>query len=192
MNMTNCQIICNRAIGGAGQNSPSSGVQGGFAFGGGIDTSNNGSVAIIKDSIITGNTATGGAGASGSVGGNGYGGGLGVGWGRLVGLSPDDSSLDLIDSVLSGNFALGGKGGSGANGGNGLGGGLFIGPTAAASLTDSQITSNSEIGGAAGAGGSAGEGIGGGVYNDLGTLNEDLLTLIAMNFASTSNDNVYP
>ena len=140
MTMTNCAVVGNQALGGTGSvasvpgnglGSAGSGtVYGGFAFGGGVDTSNQGSSATIIDCSITGNSAVGGAGSNGNVGGNGYGGGLGVGWGTFLGFTTDGSTLTLVDSYVGNNLAQGGAGGAGANGGNGEGGGLFIGPTA--------------------------------------------------------------
>jgi len=194
MTLTDTCVVGNRAIGGSGSVTSAAGIEGGLGFGGGIDTSNDGSISTLTNCTITCNSATGGAGANGGAGGNGDGGGLGVGWGTLVGLATDGSSLRLIDSRVADNQATGGAGGAGANGGDGQGGGLFIGPTATATLTDSKIVYNTANGGAAGGGGSVGQGIGGGVYNDAGAagLTKDLLTAIDHNFASFSNDNIYP
>jgi hypothetical protein len=193
MTMTNCIVAANSALaghGGPGVNSLLT-VEGGFAAGGGVDTSNNHSVATITGSIISSNQAIGGAGGSGNDGGDGLGGGLSVGWGTLVGFSPDGSSLTLSKSVVASNLALGGSGGAGANGGDGLGGGLWIGPSASTAVSASLIELNAAIGGLAGLGGSKGNGIGGGVYNS-GMFSDDLLTLLAFNFASTSHHNQYP
>ena len=196
MFMTNCVVTGNSAIGGQGGPGVNPllapGQQAGFGFGGGIDISHNGGSGTILGSLISGNSAVGGTGGTGNNGGDGLGAGIGVGWGDLVGQSPDGSQLTLTNSVVFGNVALGGTGGAGANGGNGLGGGLFIAPTASATLHDDQIVLNAAIGGLAGLGGSNGKGIGGGVYDDLGMFSADMLTVIAHNFASTSNNNVYP
>jgi hypothetical protein len=105
---------------------------------------------------------------------------------------PDNSSVTVSNSTVANNLALGGTGGTGANGGDGLGGGLFIAPRCSATVNASAIDLNSAIGGLAGLGGNKGNGIGGGVYNDLGMFTYDMLTIIAHNFASTSNNNVYP
>jgi len=187
MNMTNCIVSGNSAIGGKGV-----GVAGGFAFGGGIDISNSASSAKITGSVISGNTAVGGAGGAGQQGGTGYGGGIGVGWGDLVGYGPDQSQLTLVNSALLGNQAVGGLGGAGANGGDGLGGGLAVITDSSATVTGSIISLNSAVGGkqGSGSGTSAGHGIGGGVYHE-GSF-DDLLTLLAFNLASTSNNNVGP
>ena len=198
MTMTNCVVLNNSAVGGQGGPGTNTHLgpnqQAGFGFGGGVDTSNNGSTATIISSLIFGNKAIGGAGGAGNNGGNGLGGGLGVGWSTLIGAASDNSQLTLIDSVVFGNIAQGGAGGAGANGGNGEGGGLFIGPTASATVTDSRIQHNIASGGAPGIGlgDTVGNGIGGGVYNDLGTFSDDLLTILAHNLATTSNNNIFP
>jgi hypothetical protein len=232
MTMTNCVVSNNSALagkGGPGANSLLT-LPGGYAFGGGVDTSRSGSSSTITGSTITLNRAAGSAGAGGNAGGNGYGGGLSVGFGTLFGDTTDGATLTLLNSYVDGNIAMGGAGGLGANGGNGEGGGLYVGATASATVTsstfafnlaiggsggaganggdglgaglyiaakgsatlnDARIVLNKAIGGLHGTGGSNGKGIGGGVYN-LGTLSEDLLTVIAFNLASTSNNDVFP
>jgi hypothetical protein len=194
MHMQYCVVSNNSALGGHGNAGVNTnlfpGQQAGFAYGGGIDISNSGSTATIIYSTIAGNRAIGGAGGTGNDGSNGYGGGIGVGWGALVGI-PDGSSLTLSNSVVADNQAVGGDGGRGANGGNGYGGGVYVGATSGATVQGSLIAFNVAQGGAKGHGGSAGQGIGGGIYN-AGSLSVDLLTLIAFNCASTSNDDVFP
>ena len=102
----------------------------------------------------------------------------------------------VSDTLFLLNEAEGGAGEAGGNGGDGLGGAVFNGgaggPFAAADLTLLRclVAFNEANGGSAGKGGSDGHGIGGGVYN-LGTL-ELLMTEIALNHASTSNDNLFP
>ncbi len=88
---------------------------------------------------------------------------------------------------------LGGAGGAGAVGGGGAGqgGGIFNGGaspfgTPDLSLLGCLVSLNDAEGGAAGTGGSAG-----GVFN-LGTYSYDAATVIALNHASTSNDNIFP
>jgi hypothetical protein len=53
------------------------------------------------------------------------------------------------------------------------------------------VSENQALGGTAGAGGTAGQGVGGGVYH-LGTFSFDATTVIAMNHASTGNDDLGP
>jgi hypothetical protein len=198
MNMTNCVVSGNSAMGGHGgpgvNNLLAPGQQAGFGFGGGIDVSHNGGTATIINSSITNNRAVGGAGGQGNNGSDGLGGGIGVGWATLIGAGPDNSTVTLINSVVNNNVAQGGKGGAGANGGDGLGGGIFLTATTTVTATNSKIEYNQALGGEEGngGGGSDGQGIGGGVYNDLGTFDEDLLTVLAHNLASTSHNNIYP
>ncbi len=188
VNMTDCLVADNSAIagrGGPGVNTNLVNAQGGFAFGGGVDTSHNGSISNIKDSTIIDNEAAGGAGGSGNNGGDAYGGGLGAGYGILMAV-PEGSQLTVTNSVVASNQAIGGLGGAGANGGDGLGGGLFINNTCSASVNASVIALNLALGGS---GGTGGQGIGGGVYND-GTFAKDHLTAIDFNFASYMYDNI--
>jgi hypothetical protein len=182
--VTDCTLAYNVAQGGAGGTGGvgASGVSGGFDL-------TFGSVVTVSNTILIGNQAIGGAGGAGAKGGNGVGGGANVGSGVITGFA-DNSSLTLIDSLLIGNQAIGGAGGSGSNGGNGLGGGLSILAGSSASINTSALVGNLALGGEGGSGGSDGEGIGGGVYN-LGNFTE-LAALIVGNFASTSNDNIYP
>ena len=94
------------------------------------------------------------------------------------------------------NRAVGGAGAAGGDGGSGQGaifnGGPFP-PVSAPDLTlhGCLVALNEADGGAAGAGGSAGAGIGGGVFN-AGMFSADAATVIALNHASTSNDDVFP
>jgi hypothetical protein len=142
---------------------------------------------------LSGNEAVGGAGgaagtggAQGGNGGNGQGGGL---------LTTFGVQASLANTTLQSNLAQGGTGATGGNGGNGLGGGIYndgpVGPFAASHVTldHSQVSFNEAEGGAGGVGGSDGEGIGGGVYN-LGML-DLVMSQIARNDASTSNDDIF-
>jgi hypothetical protein len=198
MNMTDCVVRDNRAVaghGGPGVNAMLGTLQAGFAFGGGIDISNNltgtPSSATILDSTIVHNQAIGGEGGTGNDGGNGYGGGIGVGWGPFLGL-PDGAQLTLEHSTVAGNRAVGGAGGAGANGGNGEGGGLFISSAGSATLTASILVHNHARGGQAGSGGHDGNGFGGGVCYDVGSVFlEDGVTVIKHNHASTAGDDIY-
>ncbi len=102
--------------------------------------------------------------------------------------------------MIASNLARGGNGGSGANGGDGLGGGIWFGlptstPPPQNSIDNSVITGNFALGGRAGAGGMDGQGKGGGLYVDFATGATALVklkkSLVILNFASTSNDNIY-
>ena len=190
LELTNCTISGNQAIGGPG----------GVAAGGGLDnsflipsllppdTSFPKVTATITGSLIINNQALGGAGDPGVNGGDGVGGGISVGSANFFDLR-DASSLIISDSTIAGNTARGGNGGSGADGGNGLGGGIWFGqPTSPApqnSIDNSVITGNFALGGqaGAGAGGSDGQGLGGGLYIDGATVHATR-TLIKKNSAS--------
>jgi hypothetical protein len=195
MTMTHCVVANNSALGGHGgpgvNPSLAPGQQSGFGIGGGIDVSNSGSTATIIGSLITGNQSVGGVGGAGNNGSAGLGGGISVGFSVLAGFPTDGSSLTLINSAVTNNLAVGGEGGAGAKGGNGLGGGIVVLATSSATVTNSQIDHNAAVGGHAGHGGTGGDGIGGGVYNG-GLFTHDVLTIIAHNRASTSNDDVFP
>jgi hypothetical protein len=181
--VTDCTIVGNIARGGSG----GSGVAGAAGVSGGLDLA-VGSVVTVNDCTLLENQAIGGAGGAGAMGGEGAGGGINVGSGVVLGF-PDNSSLTLTHCILVGNQAVGGAGGSGSNGGNGLGGGISVLTGSSASTTSSSIIFNVALGGAGETGGSRGDGIGG-VYN-LGTFIPDPFTIVAWNYASTSNNNIY-
>ena len=63
--------------------------------------------------------------------------------------------------------------------------------TASATLEDTVVSLNLALGGLAGAGGSAGDGIGGGLYIWAGGVVTLKKTTVTLNFASTSNNNIY-
>lgn len=141
---------------------------GGFAFGGGIS---NAGTLTLTNVVVSGNSATGGAGANG-VAANGGNGGAAQGGGIF-----NSFSLTLINSTVSGSTATGGAGGNtdtpadaNGNGGAAQGGGVYS--TGTLTLTNSTIggtSANSSTGGNAGTGGTggaAGSGDGGGVYDD--------------------------
>jgi hypothetical protein len=183
LTVSNTLFLHNQAIGGAG----GSGARGGDGIGGAIgvgtgvlfgfaDTSS----LTLTGSTFVDNEAQGGAGGSGSNGGNALGGGLAV-LGKLAGVS---------DSTIRNNQALGGAGDTEEKGGDGFGGGVYIATGARLKLTGCTVTTNQANGGE-GDGGSAGNGVGGGVYN-LGVFTPDDAAVIAMNKASTSNDDIFP
>jgi hypothetical protein len=180
--ISGCTVEHNAAIAGAGGPSQS----GGLAWGGGLDTFNgfgNGVVVTVSDSTISHNSAIGGAGGPGGDGGDGWGGGLA----NLLG-----SVLTLSGSTVAHNRAVGGAGGSGGNGADGEGGGIFQDGLSTLTLLGTTVGHNLALGGAAGIGGSDGEGEGGGLYLEPGGLAcADLLTAIAGNHASTSDDDVF-
>jgi hypothetical protein len=77
----------------------------------------------------------------------------------------------------------------GGAGGNGQGGGVFNDAGSKMDVTASLILFNSALGGAGQDGSLDGQGKGGGVYNQ-GTFT-DVLTVIALNRASTSDPNCF-
>ena len=142
LELNNCTLSGNQAIGGAG----------GVAAGGGLDNS-FGATATIEDSQIINNQALGGAGdpgVNGGVGGDGVGGGISVGSGFFFDFN-DNASITVSNSVIASNTARGGKGGSGAKGGDGLGGGIWFGSDSTGTLDNSVITGNFALGGRPGA-----------------------------------------
>jgi hypothetical protein len=142
-------IAGNQALGG----NSAQGV-GGPADGGAITWGNagyDGGDVIMRDSMVTSNSAVGGTGAARFRGGIAYGGGLG-----------DDGDPFLATNItVAGNSVIGGPGGAGAPGGTGFGGGLTVDfDTAAAVITGSSFTGNLAQGGPGGAGADGGNGEG--------------------------------
>src|SRR5262249_57909882 len=88
----------------------------------------NTSTLTLRDCVLYGNQAVGGAGA---VGGAARGGGISNAGGPT--LTTGGISTTVIDSVVADNLAQG-AGGNAGNGGNGLGGGLFVDAHAALTL----------------------------------------------------------
>jgi hypothetical protein len=180
--ISGCTIEHNAAIAGAG----GAGQNGGLAFGGGMDADNafnHGMIATVSNCTIDHNAALGGQGGPGGNGGDGWGGGLA----DVLG-----ATLNVSGSTVDHNLAIGGEGGSGGNGGNGLGGGIYEDSLSTLTLKVATVEHNRALGGDAGAGGSDGQGIGGGLYVAPGGVAcADVLTVIAHNHASTSDDEVF-
>jgi hypothetical protein len=181
LNMSNCTVTGNRAIGG----DSASGI-GGDALGGGIGNE-NGDPAVpgvlnLTNCLISGNVAQGGAGAVGFAGGDALGGGI-------------DSSRNAVATITNSsillNEVIGGVGGAGANGGVGLGGGISSGAYAfvfgtpdSSTLTvnNSLIDGNVAQSGKGGVGGNGGDGLGGGIFAGGGTTSVHQ-SRIELNFA---------
>ncbi len=180
--ISGCTIEHNVAIAGAG----GTGQNGGLAWGGGIDLFNSfghGVSATVSNCTIAHNAVTGGRGGPGGNGGDAWGGGLAA----LLG-----AALTVTSSTVDHNLAVGGAGGSDGDGKDGLGGGIFVDATSSLTLAGVTVDHNLAIGGAAGEGGSDGEGVGGGLYITPGGLAcADVLTVIAHNHATTSDDDVF-
>jgi hypothetical protein len=170
----------NQALGGTG----GAGAAGGLGIGGAIAVGqdvlfgapDSPTLTLSGDAFFS-NLAQGGTGGSNGTGGGGWGGAVGI----VSGTASDTGG------TFSNNSAIGGTGGTG---GNGLGGGLFNNTGATLTLAGSTVTQNMALGGEEGTGGSDGQGIGGGIYN-FGTFSFDAATIIALNQASTSNDNIF-
>jgi hypothetical protein len=169
------------ATGGAGGNGGdySSGSHGFGGPGGGGSAQGGGLCAVggslsLVDSVVTGDTATGGAGGAGgysvSFPANGGNGGSAQGGGLF-----SSGTLTVVNSTLAFNCGSGGDGGYGSwgwpggNGGSAQGGGLYIDGVANGrvnSLVNATITGDTATGGAGareyGNGGSA---QGGGLFN---------------------------
>ncbi len=181
--MIGLTLVNNSAAGGAA----GPGGEGGVGIGGGISAgfeiflipifAPDGSTLSLSASTLSGNRAVGGAGGPSGFGGDALGGGIAV-------VGEDTATVE--GSELNLDSA---SGGSGVSGGNGLGGGIYVDIGSGAGVTRSVITGNQASGGPE-TGGSAGQGIGGGVYY-LGTFTFDAPTVVRMNRASTSNNDIF-
>ena len=189
LSVTHSTLTNNRAVGGAASAGPigqngRGGAIANYIFGGVTPPVTVTATASIDHSTILGNEAIGGV---GPTGGNGLGGGI---------ENENGGVLTVTTSLIALNRAVGGAG-DGGNGGDGQGGGVFNGgssPVGTPSLTleHSLVTLNRADGGAPGAGGVAGMGVGGGLYlAPGGVASADSLTAVLVNFASTSDDDVF-
>jgi hypothetical protein len=104
--------------------------------------------------------------AQGTGGGSGEGGGI---------ANVLDASTMVGNSVVAQDLAVGGSGA-------GLGGGAYNDASSTLALSGTLVTGNLAVGAT---------GIGGGVYT-VGTFDEDPLTVILFNHASTTDNNVGP
>jgi hypothetical protein len=195
LHVSHSRFLGNEAIGGAGGDGGSggNGGAGGPGQGGALRTFFTD--WDVSHSLFVFNHATGGAGGDRGTGGAlGGAGGAGNGGGFF---NVNGSVGTISHTRVSFNQAAGGAGGLGGNGGNGQGGGVFNGgpsPEGAPSLAlhHSKIVHNEAFAGVAGLGGSDGQGVGGGVFIvSGGTVSADLVTRIAHNYASTSNDDIF-
>lgn len=186
--VSHCTLTNNRAVGGAAGAGPQGqdgrgGAIANYIFGGLTPPVTVTATASIDHSTLLGNQAVGGA---GPTGGNGQGGGI---------ANFNGGVLTVSDSLIALNRAAGGTGE--LVGGNGQGGGIFNGglsPVGTPSLTLHRglVALNRAEGGAAVNGGSAGLGQGGGVSIAPGGLaSADSWTLVFVNDASTSDDDVF-
>ncbi len=161
---------------------------GGDGEGGGIDNIAS-SDLMISSSTIFGDQASGGSASSSIPAGNGIGGGFDDSF---------DSTATVSNTTFVGNLAKGGTGSHGQSGGNGLGGAIFVG---LGSLSVSPDDSSLALSGctlllnvAQGGSGCSigdGQGVGGGLYVSTGASATLSKTIVKLNFASTSHDNIY-
>jgi hypothetical protein len=155
----------NRAVGGTSANGTagSTGNGGGLLVGLGFTSSTPGFVfpdpssAVIRNSVLTGNAASGG---SGSTAGDGNGGAIDLGGG----------SITMRTTVLIGNTARGGAGSASGQSGNGSGGGAFAAAGTTLNVQTSNIIANLAAGGSVFMGALGGAGVGGGIYIQSGGL----------------------
>jgi hypothetical protein len=154
LTLSDSKVTGNSATGSAA--AAGSGLNGGGATGG-IYATQNEQVTIV-DSVISGNTATGGSGGSSALGAGGQGGGA---YGGVFAV--DNAPLTVTGSLFNDNRAQAGAGGAGRPGGPGGtsdGGGIFI-PDGVLKVSASTFEDNAAVGGAGGPGiGGAGGGIG--------------------------------
>ena len=141
LTLSNTVVSGNSSVGG-----PNVSAQGGGIY--------SDSSALIIESTISGNSATGGAGTNSlmAASGNGSGGGLYF--------SSLNATEMIIRSTISGNNAVGGNGTGDAAGGGGFGGGFYGATTR---MTNCTISGNNATGGSS-QGGSGGPAEGGGLY----------------------------
>jgi fibronectin-binding autotransporter adhesin len=164
---TNTVFTGNQAIGGAASGA---GNQAALAAGGGIL---NFGTMTLTNCTLAGNESIGGAATNGATAGNGMGGAV-----------DNEGALTVMASGIIGNEAEGGAGG-----GNGYGGGIYSGgvvSSATLTLIDTLVTLNQADGGSGG-----GQGIGGGLYIAAGTATLTGKTKVVLNFATTSNNNIF-
>lgn len=182
LNLANCLLSKNSAIGGNGGHSLDSenGGAGGAAIGGGI--ANKGTLNLTG-CTLSNNSAAGGIGGDSRGGGLAFYGGVG-GAGNGGGIS-SQGSLSLENCTFSNNSAVGGAGTAGPNGGiggNAVGG--VIDNLSTLTAINCTLSGNSATGGRGGSasfklGGDGGNAFGGGVF-DSGSGNY-LNTIIANN-----------
>jgi hypothetical protein len=181
MNIDKCVITNNRAIAGNNGDATADPTLAG-AFGGAIENNYLG-VVNITNSVISGNTAEGGANTAGQ-------GGMAVGGG--ISNSPH-ATMNMTNCIVSGNRAIGGKG-LGVAGGFAFGGGIDISNfDSTATIIGSQIAGNIAVGGAGGAGQQGGAGYGGGIgvgWGDLVGYGPDHSQLTLVNSALLGNQAV--
>jgi hypothetical protein len=210
LTLTSAVFLNNQALGGAG----GTGAGGGSGLGGGLFNSSG--TLSAANLVLAGNQATGGQGGNGGNGGAGLGGGI-----ANFGQSTLNATLVSINSAHGGNAGAGGDGGAGSGGGiydgsggvaslqsnsilalnsalggncgfpgcatgvtpgDAFGGGVYVATGSVLTVGAARIVGNRATGKT---------GIGGGIYS-AGTLSLSPNAIIAGNFASTSDPNLFP
>ena len=137
------------------------------------------SSVFLRNSSLTGNTASGGG---GTTAGTGQGGGIDLGAG----------SMTVQSTFLSGNVARGGTGSSGGQSGNGSGGGAYAGAGTSLSFARASLIGNVAAGGSTFMGALGGQGSGGGIYIDpAATVLLNGSTLLIGNHATTQGSQIF-
>ena len=160
----------------------------GFAAGGGLDVAFSGNATVTNCTLI-GNQAIG---SSGANGGTGFGGGISLGFSYFFNTAAfpvlDLSTLSAFQQQASRATSLKAAAAEQREpAGDGHGGGLAMNPGSSATVADSAIDFNLALGRLrrhVRAGNRAAASI-------TTAPSKDFLTLLAFNFASTSNDNIY-
>jgi hypothetical protein len=195
LTVNNSTFTSNTARGGNGAAGAAGTARGdgGQAEAGAVAVFGAGNVDSISDCAFAKNQSLGGQRGDGGDGANGGDGGVGAAGAMTL----DDAALTLTQTSFVHNAAVGGAGGIGGSGGAGGAGGIGRGGAYVHTVTfgaSTPLSNLSEVtmadGGAAGSGGTTGQGVGGGVF-DLGTFSFDGKTVIALNSASTSDNNIY-
>ena len=157
-------LIGNEALGSAASGA---GNQAGVGIGGAIESIRR--LLALSDCMVASNEAIGGPATDGALPSFAVGGGINNG-----------GSMTVTDSAIIGNEAIGGAGG-----GSAIGGGVYSSGTM--TLNDTLVTLNQAKGGAGG-----GQGVGGGLFLTTGvTTILSGTTLVVLNAATTSNNNIY-
>ena len=155
VSVSSSRFIANQAIAAMPDSTSTGNLLAGIAVGGAIEN-DSGATFNLRNSVVAGNRASGGAGGASGSGGAAFGGGIG----SLMG----NATLNVTNTLLTGNAAQGGGGTFGA----GWGGGIAVFEDGQASLSGITFAGNRAIGGP-GVGGAAGsDGNGGALAVGLG------------------------
>ncbi len=186
LNLTNCTLIGNQAIGGDGGihlDLDGSGADGGAGSGGGIV--NQGTLRLTT-CTLSNNTARGGIGSEGSPHAGWHAGSGGNAWGGAI---ANQGTLSLMSCTVNNCSASGGDAGgldfgNGHDGGSGNGGGIHNQDTL--SLTNCTIANNSATGGQGGLGSDNSDGSPGGGGGGGGLFDQGSLSLVCCTFSGNS------